>query len=165
MNDDDNLRRDLNKMKVLLVGSRLDLGSGFTPMLVGIAFLPKASVCSLRVLLDPVALARSFSCFLGKKALALINHALVTSQLDYLSGLYVGLALKMTQKLQMVQNATVCILMGATHFHHVTLTLAVHCLLCIIQGTGLDLQSPIRFRTLASSRPSLTTDLCKALEI
>ena len=43
--------------------------------------------------------------FLDIDNLATVVHVLVTPQLDYCNALYVGLPLKMTWKLQLVQNA------------------------------------------------------------
>lgn len=46
--------------------------------------------------------------FLDWGPLQTVTHTLVALQLDYCNVLYVGLPLKTTQKLQLVQNASVC---------------------------------------------------------
>lgn len=48
--------------------------------------------------------------FGGEKDLAVVIHDVVTSGLNYCSMLYVGLLLKMVERLLMVQNVAACIL-------------------------------------------------------
>lgn len=43
--------------------------------------------------------------------MAIINYAFIASRLDYCSVIYIGLPLKNVQKLQLVQNMAVCLLM------------------------------------------------------
>lgn len=112
-------------MEVLL-GSPSSLRSANTPVLANVALLLKASVCSMEVLLNPALLVdtkvvtvdRNAYCqsFLVKKDLATGTHALVTTRLDYC---IVGLPLE----IQMVQNAAVHMLSGASTAHRVTPTL------------------------------------------
>lgn len=57
--------------------------------------------------------------FWEKKDLVTIVHALVTSRLNYCNMRYVRLPLEMSWKLQLVQNALVHVLTGASRFHHI----------------------------------------------
>lgn len=57
----------------------------------------------------------------------MVTHVLVTCKLDYCNALYVGLPLKIHQKLQVVQKATVWMLLGNPKVHHVTPVLKELC--------------------------------------
>ncbi|XP_058013047.1 uncharacterized protein LOC131185023 [Ahaetulla prasina] len=52
-----------------------------------------------------VRLVRQLRPFLDRDALCTVTHALVMSRLDYCNALYMGLPLKCTRRLQLVQNA------------------------------------------------------------
>ncbi|KAF7242143.1 putative RNA-directed DNA polymerase from transposon BS [Varanus komodoensis] len=112
-----------DKTEVLLVG-RSGFGEGeLNLVLNGFALPLRDKVRSLGVLLDPelsleaqvTAVARSaflqlqlihqLRPYLDKHCLAMVTHALVTSQLDYCNALYVGLPLKSVCILQLVQNS------------------------------------------------------------
>lgn len=114
-------------MEVLLVGQVSDPCTGITPILDGVAFPLKAQVLHLGVLLlypqlllgnQVAAVATLAYCqlmlkcqlwlFLEKKALVMVIHAFVTSRPDYCY----ALALKMTWKQLLVQNAESQLLMG-----------------------------------------------------
>ncbi|XP_070796004.1 proto-oncogene Mas-like [Pituophis catenifer annectens] len=72
--------------------------------------------------------------FLDRDALCTVTHALVTSHLDYCNSLYMGLPLRCTRRLQLVQNAAVRVVMGAPHYSHVTPLLhELHWLLVVLQ--------------------------------
>ncbi|XP_058023146.1 uncharacterized protein LOC131190137 [Ahaetulla prasina] len=58
--------------------------------------------------------------FLDRDALCTVTHALVTSRLDYCNALYMGLPLKSTRRLQLVQNAAARVIEGAVRSSHVT---------------------------------------------
>ncbi|XP_058037869.1 uncharacterized protein LOC131197613 [Ahaetulla prasina] len=99
---------------------------------------PKEVVCNLGVLLDgrlsfdehlaavsrrafyQVRLVRQLRPFLDRDALCTVTHALVTSRLDYCNALYMGLPLRCTRRLQLVQNAAARVVMGAARGSHVT---------------------------------------------
>lgn len=92
-------------------------------VLDGAALLLKAHDHSLMVLWDlallldaQVALVTSCACYQlrliywrhhlsGKKDIAMVTHAPVKSKLDYCNVFYVGLPLKLVQKLQLMRNA------------------------------------------------------------
>lgn len=100
------------KMEILLVGSSLVLGTGCTYTaarwecilpggrhLLGPDLLLESQVAAVaRSSYFPLWLVRQLHPCLGKKDLASVTHALVTSQLNYCNMLYVALPLKMTQK-------------------------------------------------------------------
>ncbi|XP_058042561.1 retinoic acid-induced protein 2 isoform X2 [Ahaetulla prasina] len=67
-----------------------------------------------------VRLVRQLRPFLDREALCTVTHALVTSRLDYCNALYMGLPLKCTRRLQLVQNAAARVIVGATRCSHVT---------------------------------------------
>ena len=58
-------------------------------------------------------------------ALTTLVHALVISRLDHCNALYVGLPLRLSRKLQMVQNAAARLLSGVRKHQHISPTLAV----------------------------------------
>lgn len=58
--------------------------------------------------------------FLGRRDLTTVTYVLVTSRLKYCNVLYVGLFLKIAWKLQLLQNATSCLLTGAKSSSHIT---------------------------------------------
>ena len=60
----------------------------------------------------------------GGGALTTLVHALVISRLDHCNALYVGLPLRLMQKLQMVQNAVARLLSGVRKQQHISPTLA-----------------------------------------
>ena len=85
-------------------------------------------VCTAHLHLRRIAQLRS--C-LDVGALTTLVHVLVVSRLDYCNVLYVGLPLRLMQKLQMVQNTAARLLTGrkkiSSHFPHSGgLTLVAH---------------------------------------
>ena len=62
--------------------------------------------------------------YLDGGALATLVHALVISRLDHCNTLYMGLPLRLTRKLQMVQNAVASLLSGVRKHQHISPTLA-----------------------------------------
>ena len=62
--------------------------------------------------------------YLDGGALTTLVHALVISRLDHCNALYVGLPLRLMQKLQMVQNAAASLLSGVRKHQHISPTLA-----------------------------------------
>lgn len=112
-----------------------------------------ASVCSLGVLLDPglfledqvaaVAKGAYYQFQLVRQLEArpfLDKKGLVTYQLNYYNALFMGLPLKTSLKLQMVQNAIKCLINGATRLfpscnsHIERVALAAHCCPCPFKG-------------------------------
>ena len=61
--------------------------------------------------------------YLPADCLARVVHALVISRLDYYNALYVGLPLKVTQKLQLIQNAAARLVTGRGHRDHIQVKL------------------------------------------
>ena len=57
-------------------------------------------------------------------ALTTLVHTLVISRVDHCNALYVGLPLRLTRKLQMVQNAAARLLSGVRKHQHISPTLA-----------------------------------------
>lgn len=87
-------------------------------MLIGVVIAPSPSVLfdpGLLFYVQVVAVVKGtyfhltgfcqLQPFLDKKDLVMVTHALVTSRLDYCNTLYVRQPLKMTRKLQLVQNS------------------------------------------------------------
>ena len=62
--------------------------------------------------------------YLDVGALTTLVRALVISGLDYCNALYVGLPLRLLQKLQVVQNAAARLLSGVKKYQHISPTLA-----------------------------------------
>ena len=62
--------------------------------------------------------------FLEVGELTTLVHALVVSRLNYCNVLYVGLSLRLTRKLQMVQNGVSSLLTGVKRYQHIFPTLA-----------------------------------------
>ncbi|CAI5764971.1 Hypothetical predicted protein [Podarcis lilfordi] len=106
------------------------------PSLAGAQLVPLPSVKSLGVILDvslsmeaQVTTAKStFSHlrrikqlvpYLSRPNLATAIHAMVTSRLDYCNSLYAGLPLKLSQKLQRVQNAAARLRTGSLPWQHI----------------------------------------------
>ncbi|XP_078241329.1 uncharacterized protein LOC140704108 [Pogona vitticeps] len=126
------LKLNPDKRKVLLVGTSLDRLQGHFPALNGVEIPLRDRVCSLGVLLDPGlsleaqvdSVARGtflqlwklyqLRPYLGEQSLMTVTHALVTSHIDYCNALYVGLPLKMVQRLQLVQNRAAWLASGGS---------------------------------------------------
>lgn len=68
------------------------------------------------------------------KYLATVTHVLVTSRLNYCNVLHVGLLLKMTEKLQLVQNAAACYVGIARYQHRTSALMGLHCLPVALRG-------------------------------
>ncbi|KAF7244371.1 putative RNA-directed DNA polymerase from transposon BS [Varanus komodoensis] len=116
------LKFNPDKTEILLVGGLGSWVGDFDLVLNGVALPLKDRVRSLGVLLDPelsleaqvTVVARStflqlwlihqLRPYLENDCLAIVTHALVTSQLDFCYALYVELPLKTVRILQMVQN-------------------------------------------------------------
>ena len=62
--------------------------------------------------------------YLDGGALTTLVHALIISRLDHCNALYVVLPLRLTRKLQMVQNAAARLLSGVRKDQHISPTLA-----------------------------------------
>ena len=62
--------------------------------------------------------------YLDVGSLTTLVHVLVISRLDHCNALYMGLPLRLMQKLQMVQNAAATFLSGVRKHQHITPTLA-----------------------------------------
>uniref|UniRef100_A0A803TNR7 Reverse transcriptase domain-containing protein n=1 Tax=Anolis carolinensis TaxID=28377 RepID=A0A803TNR7_ANOCA len=126
------LKLNPDKTEVLLVSRKAEQGIG-RGLLEGVALPLKTQVRSLGVLLDSslslepqvsvvargafaqLRLVHQLRPYLGKSDLATVVHALVTSHLDYCNALYVGLPLKMPQKLQLVQRAAARLITTAAY--------------------------------------------------
>ncbi|KAM3835771.1 uncharacterized protein M6D78_010277 [Vipera latastei] len=67
-----------------------------------------------------VCLVRQLRPYLDRDALRTVTHVLVTSRLDYCNALYMGLPLRTTRRLQLVQNAAAQVVMGVSRYSHVT---------------------------------------------
>uniref|UniRef100_A0A670I2H7 Reverse transcriptase domain-containing protein n=1 Tax=Podarcis muralis TaxID=64176 RepID=A0A670I2H7_PODMU len=152
------LKLNPSKTEVLWLG-RDDMGSrGQLPSLAGVQLVPASSVKSLGVIFDTslsmeaqitaitkaaffhLRQAKQLAPYLSRPDLATVIHATVTSRLDYCNSLYVGLPLKLTQKLQRVQNAAARLLMGSSlrdHIHPV-----------LYQLHWLPVEYRIRFKVL-----------------
>lgn len=119
---------------MLGVGSSSVVRSGCMLRLEELRLPTKASVHSLGILWnlglllgDQVAAVtrRAYyqicqTCpFLDEKYGALVTHALVTSRLNYGNGLYMGLPLKTTWKLQMMQNVAAILLMDSNKLNSI----------------------------------------------
>uniref|UniRef100_A0A8C6YEM4 Reverse transcriptase domain-containing protein n=1 Tax=Naja naja TaxID=35670 RepID=A0A8C6YEM4_NAJNA len=66
-----------------------------------------------------VRLVRQLRPYLDWDALCTITQVLMVSRLDYCNALYLGLPLHTTRRLQLVQNAAVRVVMGASRYSHV----------------------------------------------
>ena len=82
--------------------------------------------------------------YLDRDSLASVVHALVTSKLDYCNVLYMGLPLKMVQKLQLVQTAAARLInqnqkVGTYKTDSSSLALAAYTLPSPIQGAGFNI--------------------------
>ena len=114
------------------------MGSGGQlPSLAGVQLVPAPSVRSLGVTFDAslsmeaqvtataqlaffhLRRIRQLAPYLSRPDLATVIHATVTSRLDYCNSLYAGLPLKLTQKLQRVQNAAARLLTGSLPRDHI----------------------------------------------
>ncbi|XP_058024855.1 uncharacterized protein LOC131191095 [Ahaetulla prasina] len=133
-------RLRLNPSKMEWLWMPASRHSHFTPLLTvrGESLVPRESVRNLGVLLDArlsledhlttvtrgafyqVRLIRQLRPFLDRDSLCTVTHALVTSRLDCCNALYMGLPLKSTRKLQLVQNAAARRIEGAPRSSHVT---------------------------------------------
>uniref|UniRef100_A0A670IWM0 Reverse transcriptase domain-containing protein n=1 Tax=Podarcis muralis TaxID=64176 RepID=A0A670IWM0_PODMU len=107
------------------------------PSLAGVQLVPLPSVKSLSVILDAslsmeaqvtaTAKATFFHLrrikplvpYLSRPDLATVIHATVISRLDYCNSLYAGLPLKLSQKLQRMQNAAARLLTGSLPWEHI----------------------------------------------
>ena len=78
-------------------------------------------VCTTHLHLWRIAQLHSY---LDVGVLTTLVHVLVVSRLDYCSALYVGLPLRLMQKLQMVQNTAARLLTGVKKYHHISPTRA-----------------------------------------
>uniref|UniRef100_A0A670JM86 Reverse transcriptase domain-containing protein n=1 Tax=Podarcis muralis TaxID=64176 RepID=A0A670JM86_PODMU len=117
------LRLNPDKTEVLFLGDRTRAGVEDSLVLNGVTVPLKDQVRSLGVILDSqlsmeaqvksvsraavyqLHLVRRLRPYLPADCLTRVVHALVISRLDYCNALYVGLPLKVTRKLQLIQNA------------------------------------------------------------
>ena len=94
--------------------------------------------------------------YLDVRVLTTLVHALAVSRLDYCNALYLGLPLRLMEKLQMVQNVVDRLLSGVGKYQHISPTLAAlhwlpvhfHIDFKVLMMT----YSPKQFRTSISSR-------------
>uniref|UniRef100_A0A803TFX4 Reverse transcriptase domain-containing protein n=1 Tax=Anolis carolinensis TaxID=28377 RepID=A0A803TFX4_ANOCA len=132
------LKLNPDKTEVLLVSRKAEQGIGLQPVVDGVALPLKTQVRSLGVLLDSslslepqvsavargalaqLKLVRQLCPFLGRSDLAMVVHTLVTARLDYCNALYVGLPLKTSRKLQLVQRAAARLITGAAYRERTT---------------------------------------------
>ncbi|XP_053224999.1 uncharacterized protein LOC128403884 [Podarcis raffonei] len=121
------LKLNPSKTEVLWLGQN---GMGMRdqlPSLAGAQLVPLPSVKSLDAQVTATAKATFFHLrrikqlvpYLSRPDLATVIHAMVTSRLDYCNSLYAGLPLKLTQKLQWVQNAAARLLTGSVPWEHI----------------------------------------------
>ncbi|XP_060124758.1 uncharacterized protein LOC132591228 [Zootoca vivipara] len=132
------LRLNPDKTEVLFVGDRRRAGVEDSLVLNGVTVPLKDQVRSLGVILDSqlsmeaqvnsvsraavyqLHLVRRLSPYLPTDCLSRVVHALVISRLDYCNALYVGLPLKVTRKLQLIQNAAARLVTGSGRRDHIT---------------------------------------------
>uniref|UniRef100_A0A670J4S4 Reverse transcriptase domain-containing protein n=1 Tax=Podarcis muralis TaxID=64176 RepID=A0A670J4S4_PODMU len=132
------LRLNPDKTEVLFLGDRTRAGVEDSLVLNGVTVPLKDQVRSLGVILDSQlsmeAQVKSVSraavyqlhlvCrlrpYLPADCLTRVVHALVISRLDYCNALYVGLPLKVTRKLQLIQNAAARLVTGGGRRDHIT---------------------------------------------
>ncbi|XP_060135246.1 uncharacterized protein LOC132592706 [Zootoca vivipara] len=132
------LRLNPDKTEVLFVGDRRWAGVEDSLVLNGVTVPLKDQVCSLGVILDSqlsmeaqvnsvsraavfqLHLVRRLRPYLPADCLTRVVHALVISRLDYCNALYVGLPLKVTRKLQLIQNAPARLVTGSSRRDHIT---------------------------------------------
>ncbi|XP_060124669.1 ral guanine nucleotide dissociation stimulator-like 3 isoform X2 [Zootoca vivipara] len=79
-----------------------------------------ASMTGSSPLFPLLHLVRRLRPYLPADCLARVVHALVISCLDYCNALYVGLPLKVTQKLQLIQNAAAGLVTGSGRRDYIT---------------------------------------------
>uniref|UniRef100_A0A670HRU4 Reverse transcriptase domain-containing protein n=1 Tax=Podarcis muralis TaxID=64176 RepID=A0A670HRU4_PODMU len=138
------LRLNPVKTEVLFLGDRRRAGVEDSLVLNGVTVPLKDQVCSLGVILDSqlsmeaqvksvsraavyqLHLVRRLRPYLPADCLTRMVHALVISRLDYCNALYVGLPLKVTRKLQLIQNAAARLVTGSSHRDHITPVLKAH---------------------------------------
>ena len=129
-------------MEVLRVGVPDISGLGNSLFFGGVTLTTKSEIRSLGVPLDPAltmetqvaSVVRSAYFHLQRitelhphldvGALMTLVHAFVASRLDYCNALYMGLPLRLTRKLQIVQNMVARLLRGVKRYHHISPTLA-----------------------------------------
>uniref|UniRef100_A0A670J261 Reverse transcriptase domain-containing protein n=1 Tax=Podarcis muralis TaxID=64176 RepID=A0A670J261_PODMU len=132
------LRLNPDKTEVLFLGDRGWAGVGDSLVLNGVTVPLKDQVRSLGVILDSqlsmkaqvnsVSRAAAYQLYLVCRlrpylpadCLARVVHALVISRLDYCNALYEGLPLKVTRKLQLMQNAAARLVTGSGRRDHIT---------------------------------------------
>uniref|UniRef100_A0A670I7A7 Reverse transcriptase domain-containing protein n=1 Tax=Podarcis muralis TaxID=64176 RepID=A0A670I7A7_PODMU len=132
------LRLNPDKTEVLFLGDRTRAGVEDSLVLNGVTVPLKDQVRSLGVILDSqlsmeaqvksvsraavyqLHLARRLRPYLPADCLTRVVHALVISRLDYCNALYVGLPLKVTRKLQLIQNAAARLVTGGGRRDHIT---------------------------------------------
>uniref|UniRef100_A0A670IW23 Reverse transcriptase domain-containing protein n=1 Tax=Podarcis muralis TaxID=64176 RepID=A0A670IW23_PODMU len=132
------LKLNPDKTEVLFWGDRGRAGVEDSLVLNGVTVPLKDQVRSLGVILDSqlsmeaqvnsVSRAAVYQLhlvcrlrpYLPADCLARVVHALVISRLDYCNALYVGLPLKVTRKLQLIQNAAARLVTGGGRRDHIT---------------------------------------------
>uniref|UniRef100_A0A670IIH6 Reverse transcriptase domain-containing protein n=1 Tax=Podarcis muralis TaxID=64176 RepID=A0A670IIH6_PODMU len=123
------LRLNPDKTEVLFWGDRGRVGVGDSLVLNGVTVPLKDQVCSLGVIKDSqlsmevnsvsgaavyqLHLVHRLRPYLPADCLARVVHAVVISHLDYCNVLYVGLPLKVTRNLQLIQNAAARLVTGS----------------------------------------------------
>lgn len=95
--------------------------TAFTPCFTGSSQLGHCAIQDVGLDDSSVRTSKTHVLIPSDKDLAMVIHALVKPQLDYFHVFYVGLSLRITQKLQLVQDtAAYSPLMGVRRYAHVT---------------------------------------------
>lgn len=117
---------------------------------------------------NKLSLIAQLHSYLNKACLRMLVQELVISWIDYWNALYVGLPLRLTQRLQWLQNTVARLVADVSKFDYSSFglpSLVTHCVLYEVQGFDAHRQSSPQFGTKLLVGASVPNGICLTNQI